>query len=757
MIGDETMKNFSLLVKNTVCRLLVLTLVAITVLSPTPARAVVTLNTWNPLANFSVEGTQPFTTSPDAIQLLDQSVSDLVNFYGVDSDAAPGTDLDLIARFQVQTTTPLNADSGVRFTINDGQSKAVMACAVTVAGVRGIALASGVNFSDPANYPVFIPADFTQPTSLRIRRSASGDAEIMEVNGIAPNPRAVLAAVSLPPRNRLYPTVEFGAAGVEALVDVIIGPVFTERPLAPQVIVPVNGAAPTLTPVTINNGAGDQNDPHISGDLVAYASDFSIRYYSFATNVDAQIPMGSSLRDLLSDVSGTKIVFSRVISNVKSAVMVFDTATPAAPPVEIDPALATTRLGSAIGGNTVAYVDFGLEENGELIIHDLLTATSVRATIDVATDQSPSVSPDGNVVTWEHCLSSAGNCDIWQAVKTGAVWNVSVVSNTTNSEANPDTNGTLVVYDSRRPTNGDIFWSPVNGGAEVQLLLPGFEANPSIAGNLIAFESRTTQAGFTNIFVYDITTNLLYQITDTPLVNEQLNDITVLPDCRIRVVWASDEDGASERNIKAATFSLNACNDNTPPVLDPISNVVVTLPTNSTATSMSVTFPTPTATDDSGSAIVTTSPASGAVFPVGNTTVDVTATDAAGNTATGSFTVTVWHNFSGFLQPVENLPTLNLANAGQAVPVKFSLSGNKGLNILATGYPISSPIACDANEPGAVIEETISAAGSSLSYDAATDRYTYVWKTQKAWKGTCRILALRLADGSDHFAKFRFK
>jgi hypothetical protein len=222
-------------------------------------------------------------------------------------------------------------------------------------------------------------------------------------------------------------------------------------------------------------------------------------------------------------------------------------------------------------------------------------------------------------------------------------------------------------------------------------------------------------------------------------------------------VWASDEDGVGSRNIKSATFSLPGAGDNTPPVLDPIADVVVTLPPNSTATSTAVTFPTPTATDDSGTATVATSPSSGAVFPVGTTTVEVTAADDAGNTATGSFTVTVLHNFSGFLQPVEDLPALNVANAGRAVPVKFSLSGDKGLDILAAGYPVSGRVACDAKKPGAVIEKTVAAGGSGLSYDAAADRYTYVWKTNKAWTGTCRMLALRLKDGSAHFAKFRFR
>jgi len=162
---------------------------------------------------------------------------------------------------------------------------------------------------------------------------------------------------------------------------------------------------------------------------------------------------------------------------------------------------------------------------------------------------------DGNTVAWEHCATFA-NCDIWQAVKTGGVWTVGVVANTASPENNPTTNGTLVVYDSDRGSDADIFWRPVAGGPEVQLQLPSDERNPSIAGHFICFESRPTVADTSNIFVYDMATNRLYQITNTPLVNEQLNYITVLPDGCLRVVWASDEVAPDQRKIHAATFTL---------------------------------------------------------------------------------------------------------------------------------------------------------------------------------------------------------
>jgi len=121
------------------------------------------------------------------------------------------------------------------------------------------------------------------------------------------------------------------------------------------------------------------------------------------------------------------------------------------------------------------------------------------------------------------------------------------------------------------------------------------------------------------------------------------------------------------------------------------------------------------------------------------------------------FVLASGYGFSGFFQPVDNPPTLNIATAGSSIPVKFSLGGDRGLMIFAAGYPASSPIACDVSEPGAVIEETVTAGGSSLSYDASTDQYSYIWKTNKSWKGTCRMLVVGLEDGTRHFAKFRFK
>jgi hypothetical protein len=42
-------------------------------------------------------------------------------------------------------------------------------------------------------------------------------------------------------------------------------------------------------------------------------------------------------------------------------------------------------------------------------------------------------------------------------------------------------------------------------------------------------------------------------------------------------------------------------------------------------------------------------------------------------------------DFSGFFAPVQPPPTVNVAKAGGAIPVKFSLGGDRGLNIFSSG------------------------------------------------------------------------
>ena len=115
------------------------------------------------------------------------------------------------------------------------------------------------------------------------------------------------------------------------------------------------------------------------------------------------------------------------------------------------------------------------------------------------------------------------------------------------------------------------------------------------------------------------------------------------------------------------------------------------------------------------------------------------------------------YEFSGFFAPLANPPAVNEVSAGSSRPVRFSLAGFRGLGVLAPGSPTSQQANCTSGAPLGPPTPTSSPGGSGLTYDPATDEYTYPWKTEKAWAGTCRRLDVTLADGTTHSALFRFK
>jgi hypothetical protein len=143
---------------------------------------------------------------------------------------------------------------------------------------------------------------------------------------------------------------------------------------------------------------------------------------------------------------------------------------------------------------------------------------------------------------------------------------------------------------------------------------------------------------------------------------------------------------------------------------------------------------------------------------------DVASINAVTNTVCGTTTslspftlFEVKYPFAGFYAPVDNGSTVNAVKAGAAVPVRFSLGGDNGLNIFWSGYPRVQVMLCATGGLVDVIEETVNAGGSSLSYDPTAGRYTYVWKTDKSWAGTCRQLQVKLADGETYTAQFTFR
>jgi hypothetical protein len=335
---------------------------------------------------------------------------------------------------------------------------------------------------------------------------------------------------------------------------------------------PSNGGSVNAPVITINDQAGSQYDPHIDGiegDLAAYSYSLDtlfslyeqIRYYRFSTNQDLgipnQLPDGSYVSDLLSDIQQNRILFSRLYAD-RNALMMFDTTTGVT--TELAPTPGSNRLGVAVGGPTVAFIDFAPagDGTGELFVLDLNTNQTQQLTNDHFLDSNPSVSPEGRVIAWERCPTFT-NCDIYTMRRlSDGSWQPAAVGTSTLDEGAPDTNGDLVVWHRTSSTTSDLVIAPVGGGTETVINLPGLQFNPTIRGRIVAFENSPTPGSPPDIWVLDLDTQRVFQVTNTVDYGETLNDVTQLSTGEVRVVWEARNDPGDPTfgNIYAATFVL---------------------------------------------------------------------------------------------------------------------------------------------------------------------------------------------------------
>jgi hypothetical protein len=104
----------------------------------------------------------------------------------------------------------------------------------------------------------------------------------------------------------------------------------------------------------------------------------------------------------------------------------------------------------------------------------------------------------------------------------------------------------------------------------------------------------------------------------------------------------------------SCSFTVTVVDAEKPTVICPAS---ITTAAAAGATSATVTYGTPAASDNCPGASVVCVPASGASFPLGDTVITCTATDAAGNTGTCSFTVTVSSGGTPMTPPTITCPS----------------------------------------------------------------------------------------------------
>jgi len=221
------------------------------------------------------------------------------------------------------------------------------------------------------------------------------------------------------------------------------------------------------------------------------------------------------------------------------------------------------------------------------------------------------------------------------------------------------------------------------------------------------------------------------------------------------VTWTVT-DAAGNSNTATQTVTVE---DHEKPVIAPLADI--NLPASADA--LVVANYTPVATDNVPGVNVVSNPPSGSGFAVGSTTVNVTATDAAGNVSTASFKVIrAAVPFTGFLAPIGGCvdqgtggsfaAPVRIFKLGSTVPVKIRLALNGAP--LATGVHTLKVTKYDsAAAAGTPIDATPTDGATTGNQFRLTDAGSGEWhfnlSTKTCSQGTWLVTAT-LSDGSKH-------
>ncbi|MDX6518057.1 MAG: hypothetical protein QOF50_903 [Gaiellaceae bacterium] len=401
---------------------------------------------------------------------------------------------------------------------------------------------------------------------------------------------------------------------------------------------------------------------------------------------------------------------------------------------------AATRADATLpGANGRIAFESGARGASEIYTVDP-DGSGVRQVTRGGDDYAPSWSPDGSTLVF-HRITSTG-FDMYAIGGDGSnERRLTATGDASMGTWAPD--GSRIAFTRSIGPNGemDIFTMSPDGSNVVNVTNhPASEDMPSWSpdGRRIAFQSQRTLVAF-QIYTSNPDGSGVRQLTTDDQGNNESPDWS--PDgSRVAFmsnrsgtnqIWVMNADGSAQRQVTAEVFDAEV------PTWSPDGTKLL-YTSWAPATGVDIVIANPDGTGRTVLEAGLTGP-----FPHWQPLGGVPARPA--------------YAFAGFFAPVENQPTVNVANPGRAIPVKFSLGGDRGLDVLAPGSPSSQRVTCDTGAPLSSVNETVAANASGLSYDAATGRYQYVWKTEAAWAGTCRELDVRLADGTSHRATFRFK
>jgi beta propeller repeat protein len=414
------------------------------------------------------------------------------------------------------------------------------------------------------------------------------------------------------------------------------------------VTVPVNvSAQPIGVESQITTDASDQYRPAIYGDKIVWQDhrngNVDIYIHDLSTNTESQI--NSDLANqVFPAIYGDRIVWrDNRNGDWNLDIFMYDLSTSTESQITTNvekqdfPAIYGDKIvwGDKRNGNWDIYLyDLSIDSDGDGVPNFLdddrpdPDPAEEQITTDTSTQWYPSIY--GNRIVWDDFRNGnkdTGNTDIYMYDLDTKI--ESEITTNTANQIYPVINGDRIVWEDYRNGDNDIYMYDLNTNTEVRITSDYYsQSMPDIFGDRIVWADYKN--GYPDIYMYDLTTSTEWQITTDTSSQKRP---AIYGDW---IVWDDNRNG----NIDIYINNLNPIPpDLTPPVVTPPPDMIVEA---TSAEGAIVTYPEIIATDNVEVTIgPTCNPPSGSLFPFGETTVEITAEDAAGNIGSATFLVTV--------------------------------------------------------------------------------------------------------------------
>ncbi|MES2392081.1 MAG: Ig-like domain repeat protein, partial [Acidobacteriota bacterium] len=378
-------------------------------------------------------------------------------------------------------------------------------------------------------------------------------------------------------------------------------------------------------------------------------------------------------------------------------------------PLESPYGIAIDNAGSLYVSSTYDETVFKVGPNGALLLANTVNASApltlsnngnaplhFSATPYTITGDFTLVAPTNNACDFTQPLGAGTTCTI-NVQRTDVGTSGSIVFND-DALLSPQT---TIVHVNANPSPSatalQVYNSPAAPGAEIDLV-----ASIAVDGlppsGTVSYYEGSTLLGVANLIG-------TYAIAELPITTLSVGSHN------ITAVYSGDLNYApSTSDVQAAVVTGNS----NAPVLTLPSNIVV----EATSSSGAIVAFTATATDPTdGTVPVTCTPTSGSTFPIAATPVNCSATDKAGNTTTGSFTITVRDT----TPPVLNLSGNFAAEATSPSGAQVSFGGT-ATDIVDGTDPVTCTPASPATLPQGV--NTINCSATDKAGNVATGAIT---------------------------------